>query len=153
MWSISIIRGKSHRCNPLAPELMTDISDAYESSYTIMLNLNKSWIAKAGGGFFVESPIVLFTAIIWFFENLWRWQVLYVHMLLNCLIKGMKTSLPFWQVIPIWRTISARLLTHGKGGASEQLQGQIASAKIPLSRLISPQLYWVMSGSDFYVGY
>lgn len=36
-----------------------------------------------------------------------------------------------------------------KGGASEQLQGQIASAKIPLSRLISPQLYWVMSGSDF----
>lgn len=35
---------KSHRCNPLAPELMTDISDAYESSYTIMLNLNKSWV-------------------------------------------------------------------------------------------------------------
>ena len=31
----------------------------------------------------------------------------------------------------------------------EQLQGQIASAKIPLSRMISPQLYWVMSGDDF----
>lgn len=56
---------KSHRCNPLAPELMTDISDAYESSYTIMLNLNKSWVQKQGD-FFVESPIVLFTAIIWF---------------------------------------------------------------------------------------
>lgn len=27
--------------------------------------------------------------------------------------------------------------------------GQIASAKIPLSRMISPQLYWVMSGNDF----
>ena len=27
--------------------------------------------------------------------------------------------------------------------------GQIASAKIPLSRMISPQLYWVMSGDDF----
>lgn len=36
-----------------------------------------------------------------------------------------------------------------QGGAQEQLQGQIASAKIPLSRLISPQLYWVMSGNDF----
>ena len=54
---------KSHRCNPLAPELMTDISDAYESSYTIMLNLNKSWVQKQGD-FFVESPIVLFTAIM-----------------------------------------------------------------------------------------
>ena len=36
-----------------------------------------------------------------------------------------------------------------KSGAQDQLQGQIASAKIPLSRLISPQLYWVMSGEDF----
>ncbi len=35
------------------------------------------------------------------------------------------------------------------GGAAEQLQGQIASAKIPLSRMISPQLYWVMSDSEF----
>jgi DNA-binding transcriptional regulator YbjK len=36
-----------------------------------------------------------------------------------------------------------------KSGAQEQLQGQIASAKIPLSRMISPQLYWVMSGDEF----
>lgn len=36
-----------------------------------------------------------------------------------------------------------------KGGAAEQLQGQIASAKIPLSRLISPRLYWIMNGNDF----
>lgn len=36
-----------------------------------------------------------------------------------------------------------------EGGAQDQLQGQIASAKIPLSRMISPQLYWVMTGNDF----
>ena len=36
-----------------------------------------------------------------------------------------------------------------RGGAQDQLQGQIASAKIPLSRMISPQLYWVMTGDDF----
>lgn len=36
-----------------------------------------------------------------------------------------------------------------KGGAQDQLQGQIASAKIPLTRMISPQLYWVMTGDDF----
>ena len=34
------------------------------------------------------------------------------------------------------------------GGAAEQLMGQIASAKITLSRMISPQLYWVMSDSE-----
>ena len=37
---------KSHRCNPINPAFMTDISDAYESAYTIMLNLNKTWIQK-----------------------------------------------------------------------------------------------------------
>jgi hypothetical protein len=36
-----------------------------------------------------------------------------------------------------------------KSNAQDQLQGQIASAKIPLSRMISPQLYWVMTGDDF----
>ncbi|MDR0606346.1 MAG: TraM recognition domain-containing protein, partial [Bacteroidales bacterium] len=36
-----------------------------------------------------------------------------------------------------------------EGGAADQLMGQIASAKIPLSRMISPQLYWVMTGNDF----
>jgi hypothetical protein len=38
---------------------------------------------------------------------------------------------------------------EGCSGAQDQLQGQIASAKIPLSRMISPQLYWVMTGDDF----
>ena len=36
-----------------------------------------------------------------------------------------------------------------QGGAMEQLAGQIASAKIPQSRMISPQLYWMMSASEF----
>ena len=39
---------RSHRCNPINPEFMTDISDAYEASYTILLNLNRTWIEKQG---------------------------------------------------------------------------------------------------------
>lgn len=58
---------KSHRCNPINPAFMTDISDAYEASYTIMLNLNRSWITKQGD-FFVESPIILLASIIWFLK-------------------------------------------------------------------------------------
>lgn len=57
----------SHRCNPINPAFMTDIADAYEASYTIMLNLNKTWIQKQGD-FFVESPIILLAAIIWFLK-------------------------------------------------------------------------------------
>ena len=34
-------------------------------------------------------------------------------------------------------------------GAGCLAYGQLASAKIPLSRMISPALYWVMTGNDF----
>jgi len=139
---------KSHRCNPLAPELMTDISDAYESSYTIMLNLNKSWVQKQGD-FFVESPIVLFTAIIWFlklYENGKYCTFPHAIELLNKRYENVFTILTSY---PDLENYLSPFVDAWKGGAAEQLMGQIASAKIPLSRLISPQLYWVMSGSDF----
>lgn len=35
---------RSHQCNPIHPAFMTDIADAYESAYTILLNLNKTWV-------------------------------------------------------------------------------------------------------------
>ena len=139
---------KSHRCNPLAPELMTDNSDAYESSYTIMLNLNKSWVQKQGD-FFVESPIVLFTAIIWFlklYENGKYCTFPHAIELLNKRYEDVFTILTSY---PDLENYLSPFVDAWKGGAAEQLMGQIASAKIPLSRLISPQLYWVMSGSDF----
>ncbi|MCE8447175.1 type IV secretory system conjugative DNA transfer family protein [Phocaeicola dorei] len=139
---------QSHRCNPLAPDLMTDISDAYESSYTIMLNLNKSWVQKQGD-FFVESPIVLFTAIIWFlkiFENGKYCTFPHTIELLNKRYEDVFTILTSY---PELENYLSPFIDAWKGGAAEQLNGQIASAKIPLSRLISPQLYWVMSGSDF----
>lgn len=64
------------RCNPINPSFMDDISDAYESAYTIMLNLNKTWVQKQGD-FFVESPIILFASII-YGANLSGWEVLYL---------------------------------------------------------------------------
>ena len=101
---------RSHRCNPLNPKFMTDISDAYESSYNIMLNLNRTWAAKQGD-FFVESPTIL--------------------------------------SYPELENYLSPFLDAWLAGAADQLMGQIASAKIPLSRMISPALYWVMSADEF----
>lgn len=58
---------RSHRCNPINPEFMNDIADAYEAAYIVLMNLNKSWLQRSGD-FFVESPIVLFAAIIWYLK-------------------------------------------------------------------------------------
>lgn len=139
---------KSHRCNPLSPKFMTDISDAYEASYTIMLNLNKTWIQKQGD-FFVESPIILLAAIIWFlkiYEDGKYCTFPHAIELLNKKYADIFTILTSYSQL---ENYLSPFLDAWEGGAQDQLQGQIASAKIPLSRMISPQLYWVMTGDDF----
>lgn len=139
---------KSHRCNPINPDFMSDISDAYESAYTIMLNLNRSWIQKQGD-FFVESPIILLAAIIWFlkiYENGKYCTFPHAIELLNKPYADVFTILTSY---PELENYLSPFMDAWQGGAQDQLQGQIASAKIPLSRMISPQLYWVMTGDDF----
>jgi len=130
---------KSHRCN---------ISDAYESAYTIMLNLNRSWIQKQGD-FFVESPIILLAAIIWFLKIYENGKYCTFPHAIEFLNR------PYAQIFPILTSYDelanylSPFMDAWEGGAQDQLQGQIASAKIPLSRMISPALYWVMTGDDF----
>ena len=139
---------KSHRCNPINPAFMTDISDAYESAYTIMLNLNRSWIQKQGD-FFVESPIILLAAIIWFLKIYEDGKYCTFPHAIEFLNR------PYAQIFPILTSYDelanylSPFMDAWEGGAQDQLQGQIASAKIPLSRMISPALYWVMTGDDF----
>ena len=139
---------KSHRCNPINPAFMTDISDAYESAYTIMLNLNRTWIQKQGD-FFVESPIILLAAIIWFLKIYQGGRYCTFPHAIEFLNR------PYAQIFPILTAYDelanylSPFMDAWEGGAQDQLQGQIASAKIPLSRMISPALYWVMTGDDF----
>lgn len=62
---------------------------------------------------------------------------------------------PYAQIFPILTSYPelenylSPFMDAWESNAQDQLQGQIASAKIPLSRMISPALYWVMTGDDF----
>ena len=139
---------RSHRCNPIHPDFMTDISDAYESAYTIMLNLNKTWVQKQGD-FFVESPIILFAAIIWFLRLYENGKYCTFPHAVELLNQKYEDIFPILSSYPELENYMSPFIDAWQGGAADQLQGQIASAKIPLSRMISPQLYWVMSASEF----
>ena len=139
---------KSHRCNPINPEFMTDISDAYEAAYTIMLNLNRTWIQKQGD-FFVESPIILLASIIWYLKIYEEGKYCTFPHAIEFLNKKYADIFTILTSYPALENYLSPFLDAWEGGAQDQLQGQIASAKIPLSRMISPQLYWVMTGDDF----
>lgn len=139
---------RSHRCNPIHPDFMSDISDAYESAYTIMLNLNKTWVQKQGD-FFVESPIILFAAIIWYLRIYKNGKFCTFPHAIELLNRRYEDVFPILTSYPELENYLSPFMDAWQGGAMEQLAGQIASAKIPLSRMISPQLYWVMSASEF----
>ena len=139
---------RSHRCNPIHPNFMSDISDAYESAYTIMLNLNKTWVQKQGD-FFVESPIILFAAIIWYLRIYKNGKYCTFPHAIELLNRRYEDVFPILTSYPELENYLSPFMDAWQGGAMEQLAGQIASAKIPLSRMISPQLYWVMSASEF----
>jgi hypothetical protein len=137
-----------HRCNPLEPSMMFDITDASESSRTIMLGLNREWI-KRQGDFFVESPINFVTAVIWFLRKYGDGR----YCTLPHVIELMQTS--YDQLFSVLRTqpeievLINPFVSAFLNNAMEQLEGQIASAKICMARLSSPMLYYVLSGNDF----
>lgn len=139
---------KSLRCNPIDAKFMGEIMDAYDSAYTIMLNLNKSWSEKQGD-FFVESPINYLTSCIWYLKNVEGGKYCTLPHVLELINSSYTDCIPLMSVYPELNNYMAAFFEAWEGGAQDQLQGQIASARIPLSRISSPALYWVMTGNDF----
>lgn len=139
---------RSHRCNPLDPSGMYDITDASESARTILMGLNREWIKKQGD-FFVESPINFLSAIIWYLR---RYQdgtfctLPHVIELMQVDYDSLFTILRTEKEIEV---LINPFVNAYMNDVMEQLEGQIASAKISMARLSSPQLYYVLSGSDF----
>lgn len=139
---------RSNRCNPLDARFMTDISDAFESSYVILLNLNKTW-AQREGDFFSDSAIVLLAAIIWYLKSYDGGRYCTFPHAIELLCQPYEKVFPVLASYPELENYLSPFMDAWQSNAQDQLQGQVASAKIPLTRIISPQLYWVMTGSDF----
>ncbi|MEO6668822.1 MAG: conjugal transfer protein MobC [Ferruginibacter sp.] len=138
----------SHRCNPLDPSSMNDITDATESARTILLGLNREWINKQGD-FFVESPINFVTAIIWFLKKYANGKYCTLPHVIELMQAQYDELFPVLNTQPEIEVLVNPFVTAYQNNAMEQLEGQVASAKIGMARLASPQLYWVLSGNDF----
>lgn len=137
-----------HRCNPLDPASMKDITDATEAARTILLGLNKEWIKKQGE-FFVESGINFVTAVIWYLKMYQGGK----YCTLPHAIELMGADyLDLFPILGSEKTIEVLVnpfISAYKNRAMEQLEGQVASAKIALARLVSPTIYYVLTGNDF----
>ncbi|WPU94828.1 conjugal transfer protein MobC [Mucilaginibacter sabulilitoris] len=137
-----------HRCNPLDPGRMEDITDAMESSRTFMLGLNREWIKKQGD-FFVESPINFVTALFWFLRKYEKGKYCTLPHAIELAQVEYKYLFALLLTEPEIEVLINPFISAWKNEAYDQLEGQIASAKISMARLVSPSLYYVLSGNDF----
>jgi hypothetical protein len=137
-----------HRSNPLEPDTMLDITDAMEAARTIMLGLNREWIKKQGD-FFVESPINFVTALIWFLKKYEDGKYCTLPHVIELSLVDYKELFVVLSSEAEIEVLINPFISAWRNEAFEQLEGQIASAKISLARLSSPQLYYVLSGNDF----
>jgi len=127
---------------------MFDITDATEASRSIMMGLNREWI-KQQGDFFVESPINFVTAIIWFLKKYKSGKYCTLPHVIELMQVEYEKLFPVLKTEPEIEVLINPFISAYQNDAMEQLEGQIASAKIGMARLSSPQLYWVLSENDF----
>lgn len=139
---------RSHRCNPLDPSSMFDITDAAESSRTILMGLNREWIKKQGD-FFVESPINFLTAIIWFLRKYQDGAFCTLPHVIELMQVEYDKLFSVLRTEPEIEALINPFVTAYLNDVMEQLEGQVAAAKIAMARLASPSLYYVLSGNDF----
>jgi hypothetical protein len=139
---------RTHRCNPLAPSGMEDITDATEASRTIMMGLNRDWLKKQGD-FFVESPINFLTAVIWYLRRYENGRYCTLPHVIELMQVDYDQLFAILETCAEIRVLINPFISAWQNGAKAQLEGQIASAKIGLARLASPSLYYVLTGNDF----
>ena len=142
---------KSNRCNPIAAEYLTDIIDASETARVVMEALNKGNEKK---DFFWMSAQQYIGICLWLLRiytppggRQGDWCD-FPH-LIELINQDYTKVLSIVKRQPALDGKSRVFVDALEANAQDQLQGQIASARIPLNDIASPALYWVLSGNDF----
>ena len=137
----------SNRCNPIHPRYITDQAASAEVADIIMKNVNPNTAEKED--FFSMSAKVYVDCLIWFLRIYEGGKCCSFPHLIE--LMGMPYEIVF-DILQQYSEIEVKIRPFANAlssGAQDQLQGQIASAQIPLNKFASPELYWVLSGDDF----
>jgi len=138
---------RSHRCNVLEPTTLRSLSDALGVARTLLLSMNKTWVQRQGD-FFVDSPINFLAALIWFLRKYDRGNYCTLPHAIEL------AQMPYEKLFPLLKTqheIATLVQPFAEAWQNktfEMLDSQISSARIPLARLATPDMYYILSGND-----
>ena len=138
---------RSHRCNVMDLVGLQWLSDAFGLSRTLLYSLNKVWIHKQGE-FFVESPINFLAALIWYLRKYENGKYCTLPHVIELAQVDYEPLFSIMSLEPEVRTLINPFIVSYRDGIMDLLDSQVSSAKIPLARLSSPDLYYILTGND-----
>ena len=129
-------------------ELLRDLVDALQAAKSILLAINRTWSQKQGD-FFVDSPINLLAAAIWFLRRYQDGLYCTLPHAIELLQLNYESLFTVLNSEPEISALVSPFIDAYRDDVMETLVGQLASVKIPLGRLSSPHLYYILTGNDF----
>jgi len=139
---------KTHRCNVIDPATMYYTSDAIGTSRSLMLSMNKIWALK-GGDFFVESAINFMAAIIWYLRRYQNGKYCTLPHAIELAQTSHDKLFTLLNTQPEIEALVNSFINAYREGVMETVVSQVSSAQIAISRLASPEIYYVLTGNDF----
>ena len=137
----------SHRFNPIHPRYLTDPIDATEIAEVIMKNANRE--NAKGDDFFSLSARCYIDLLIWFLKIYEDGKYCTFPHLIELMGQDYRAVFEILKKFDELEVKRNTFVDAIQDQAYEQLQGQIASARVPLNRFASKTLYWTLSGDDF----
>ena len=137
----------SLRANPTHPSYIDSQADCAEIAELIMLNINK--VAREKNDFFTESSKALLDGTFWYLRTHEDGKYCTFPHAIEFLNQDYRKVIAMLVSDPDVKTKISSFADAFEAGANDQLQGMIASTRIPLGKFTSRNLYWVMTGDDF----
>ncbi|PTT73413.1 type IV secretory system conjugative DNA transfer family protein [Chryseobacterium sp. HMWF001] len=138
---------RSHRINPISPELMTKEAFAREFAYTILVNLNPQMISKPD--FWSDNATSLLASTFWYLREKHPSFCTLPHAISMILQPNFEALLRELCSVPKCGDMIAPIMTAYEQGADNQLAGVLSSLQVSLSKINSDEIYYLMSESDF----
>lgn len=141
---------KSKRINPFKKEYIQTLAEAQEMAESMVSSLQKGGSSSGGGSdaFFTQSAINFLSSCIYFFatfENGKYSDLPHILAFMNRSYKEIFDTL--FKNEEIYSLLSP-FKTAYENRAFDQLEGQIGTLKIFLSRLATKESFWVFSGDE-----
>ena len=141
---------KSKRVNPFHKKYIQTLAEAQEMAESMVSSLQKGGSSSGGGSeaFFTQSAINFLSSCIYFFARLENGKYSNLPHILSFMNRSYKEIFDTLFTNEEIGSLLSPFKTAYDNKAFDQLEGQVGTLKIFLSRLATKESFWVFSGDE-----